>query len=303
MLGSSVLEVAIGMGLFFLLLAIICTSINEVIARIFKMRASTLKSGIGELLADPGFQRIAQHVYSHPLIKAHEKKHRPSYVHARTFAAALTDTIVKGATSVEQIQAAIAADDALPPDEQAYPEDLKRQLTIIINDARGDITLLRKGLEVWFDDAMNRVSGWYKRKTQVVTFIVAFFLVALMNADTLAIADGMVKNPAAREAFIAQASALVPTGENGVPATDVHAVRAALEPLGIQMGWSAVDPNDPVGWFKNPQNWLGHVPGWAITIFAVLLGAPFWFDLLNRVANIRSGGDPPQAKTTLASDA
>ena len=83
MFGSSVLEVAIGMGLFFLLLAIICTSINEVIARILALRASTLQSGIGQLLGDPEFQTIAQEVYAHPLIKGHEKKHRPSYVQAK----------------------------------------------------------------------------------------------------------------------------------------------------------------------------------------------------------------------------
>ena len=303
MFGSSVLEVALGMGLFFLLLAIICTSINEVIARILGLRASTLRSGVGELLGDPNFEAIAKDVYAHPLIRSHEKTNRPSYVHARTFAATLTDTIVKGARSVEQIQAAITADDALPLAQQKYPEHMKRQLAIIINDAGDDIGVMRAGIADWFDDAMNRVTGWYKRKTQVVTFFVALFLVALMNADSLAIADGMVKNPAARELFVAQASALAPTGSNGVPATDVAAVRAALEPLGISIGWSAVNPTDPVGWFARPVNWLGHVPGWAITIFAVLLGAPFWFDLLNKVANIRSGGDPPQARTALASDA
>jgi hypothetical protein len=303
MLGSSVLEVALGMALFFLLLAVICTSINEVIARMVALRARTLRSGLGELLGDPSFQKVAKRVYAHPLIESLEKKHRPSYIHARTFAAAMTDTIVVGAKTVEQIRDAIADDDARAPADQIYPDHLKRQLMIIINDAGDDMRALREGIGTWYDDAMNRVSGWYKRKTQVVTFLVALFLVLLLDADSLAIADGMVKNPAAREAFVAQASALAPTGDNGVPTTDVDKVLTALEPLGIQMGWSAVDPKDPAGWFANPANWLDHVPGWAITIFAVLLGAPFWFDLLNRVANIRSSGDPPQAKTALASEA
>ena len=303
MLGSSVLEVAIGMALFFLLLAVICTSINEVIARMMALRARTLKDGLGELLGDPSFQKFAKRVYAHPLIASLERKHQPSYINARTFAAAMTDTMAVGAKSVEEIRAAIAEDDKRAAGERIYPEHLKRQLTILINDADDDIGALREGISVWYDDAMNRVSGWYKRKTQVVTFLVALFLVLLLNADSLAIADGMVKNPAAREAFVAQASALAPTGDNGVPGTDVGAVLTALEPLGIQMGWSAVDPKDPVTWFANPANWIDHVPGWAITIFAVLLGAPFWFDLLNRVANVRSSGDPPQARTALASEA
>src|SRR5712664_97856 len=30
-----------------------------------------------------------------------------------------------------------------------------------------------------------------------------------------------------------------------------------------------------------------------ITSFAILMGAPFWFDLLNKVINLRISGDPP----------
>jgi hypothetical protein len=33
--------------------------------------------------------------------------------------------------------------------------------------------------------------------------------------------------------------------------------------------------------------------GWLITILAVSLGAPFWFDTLSRFMNVRSAGKPP----------
>ena len=33
--------------------------------------------------------------------------------------------------------------------------------------------------------------------------------------------------------------------------------------------------------------------GWIITILAISLGAPFWFDILNKVASIRSSGTKP----------
>jgi hypothetical protein len=285
-LGSSILEVALGLGLFFLLLAVICTSINEIVARVLALRARTLRTGVGELLGDPNVQGIAQSVYTHPLIAALERKHRPSYIHARTFSAALLDTVSTGATTVAEVHAAIA-------NNPNVPEDLKRQLAIIISDANDDLAALRQGIGVWFDDAMSRVGGWYKRKTQLITFAVATFLVLLLNADSLALADAMLKNPAAREAFVAQASALVPTGTDGVPETDVAAVRAALDPIGLELGWDDVDAGNPLGWYLAPANWLGHLPGWAITIFAVLLGAPFWFDILSKVSNIRSTGQPP----------
>ena len=34
--------------------------------------------------------------------------------------------------------------------------------------------------------------------------------------------------------------------------------------------------------------------GWLITAFAVSMGAPFWFDLLNKFVNIRASGKAPE---------
>jgi hypothetical protein len=42
-----------------------------------------------------------------------------------------------------------------------------------------------------------------------------------------------------------------------------------------------------------------HLPGWIVTILAIGLGAPFWFDLLNRFMNLRNAGrasDEPRSK-------
>jgi hypothetical protein len=41
--------------------------------------------------------------------------------------------------------------------------------------------------------------------------------------------------------------------------------------------------------------WLKTILGWAITIAAISLGAPFWFDLLGKVANLKGTGG--RAKT------
>ncbi|SPE55150.1 exported hypothetical protein [Verrucomicrobia bacterium] len=45
-----------------------------------------------------------------------------------------------------------------------------------------------------------------------------------------------------------------------------------------------------------PQEWWLKAFGLLITIGAVSQGAPFWFDLLNKVANLRAGGRPPKVK-------
>ncbi len=45
------------------------------------------------------------------------------------------------------------------------------------------------------------------------------------------------------------------------------------------------------GWF-----WiiLGKFPGFLLTAFAVSLGAPFWFDTLTNLANLRGAGPKPE---------
>ena len=63
------------------------------------------------------------------------------------------------------------------------------------------------------------------------------------------------------------------------------------------VGWGDEDPfgiREPVpDWTLG--TWLAHLMGWILTAAAVSLGAPFWFDLLGRVAKLRGTGKRPTA--------
>lgn len=291
--GSSMLEVGVGMAMFYLLMAIVVSSINEVIARAIRLRWTNLRDGIGQLLADPNAKAIGAQVLDHPLVKSLEKRGRPSYISSRTFSAAFVDVIGNGKRTIDEIRTQVTANEAIP-------EDLRRQLVILLNDAGGDVDQFRVAIAAWFDDSMDRVAGWYRRKMQVVTFLVALGIVIFLNADTLRLANGMLQNPAAREAFVAQASTLVvPTSSQPAEAY-IADVQRAIQPLGIELGWPDIDVGDPgkiVGYIATPANWFGHVPGWLVTVFAMLMGAPFWFDVIRKVANVSSAGDPPPKNT------
>jgi hypothetical protein len=50
MFNSSVLDVAIGLIFVYLLLGLMCTTVNEWLAQLFKTRGATLKEGIRQLL-------------------------------------------------------------------------------------------------------------------------------------------------------------------------------------------------------------------------------------------------------------
>jgi len=58
--GSEILEVAIGKGVLYLVLSLVCSAITEAFARAFAMRSRTLKSEIRNLLSDPDGKGLAK---------------------------------------------------------------------------------------------------------------------------------------------------------------------------------------------------------------------------------------------------
>src|SRR4051812_44252931 len=83
MFGSSFLEVAIGVILMYLLLSLVCSSVNEAIATVLQVRSTTLFNGIKNLLNDPNFTRLAQQVYNHGLVDAITKTKKDTLLAAR----------------------------------------------------------------------------------------------------------------------------------------------------------------------------------------------------------------------------
>ena len=74
MFGSEILEIAMGLVLVYLVLALICSALSEWIASMLAMRASTLEDGIRNLLEDLEGNRLAKKIYEHPLVKGLSKK-------------------------------------------------------------------------------------------------------------------------------------------------------------------------------------------------------------------------------------
>jgi len=101
MFGSNALEIATGIVFVYLLLSLLCTVINEGIANLLEMRGKNLLEGIKNLLNDPEFTSLAQHVYNHGLIGGvtqgvtdfRQKNRLPSYIDPTNFALALIDIL------------------------------------------------------------------------------------------------------------------------------------------------------------------------------------------------------------------
>ena len=148
---------------------------------------------------------------------------------------------------------------------------------------------------------MDRVGGWYKRWTQRIQLVLAVLLVLLLNIDTIMLVKRFSTDKDVRAAILAQADKI---NQNGSPKDakqlqdDIDGLRAVSLPL----GWTD-DTRDEARCFP----WLlpGGSPFWRtllklfgllISIGAVSLGAPFWFDMLSKFINLRGAGTPPGEK-------
>jgi hypothetical protein len=327
MFGLQVLDIALGLIFVYLLLSIICTAAKELIAGWLNLRAEYLARGIDNLLTDKGIANLGKKFYEHPLVKSlYKQKSKPSYIPARTFALAFLDLIAEAKSDTPLSMADVRAKiNHLPPNSE-----IRKTLLILIDEATDNVQKLRKNIETWFNDAMDRVSGWYKRRTQVIILALAVLVAAVSNADTIHIAKALANDPALRQAVVAQAQEFAKQGQALVvnqesipakrkgkagpdiagekslterespptpppatpsagrvesPADRINDSIAKLGQLGIPLGWRAW----PKGW-----DWVNKVIGLLITAFAVSLGAPFWFNILQKVAKIRAAGASPE---------
>ncbi|MFL5384986.1 MAG: hypothetical protein ACJ8GN_20900 [Longimicrobiaceae bacterium] len=226
----------------------------------------------------------------------------PSYIPSRNFATALMDLAARG--PVSRFNSGAAAAEITPQTIRANIQNIEnpaiqRVLLTALDSAQGDLEKVRKELERWFDSSMDRVSGWYKRSTQYILFAIGLGVAIVLNVDTISIASYLYRHPSVRAAVVAQAEAAAENQKkDSLSVKDVKQAVAALDSLPLPIGWDGVKFQSPI---KNPDArrvrwWMDWVfmPlfGWLLTGFAATMGAPFWFDVLNKVMVIRSTVKP-----------
>jgi hypothetical protein len=211
-------------------------------------------------------------------------------------------------------------------------ERVARALLNALDLAQDDLNKARLNLEAWFDGGMDRVSGWYKRSTQWIVFWLALITAAVMNVDAIGIANFLYQNDTARHAIVMQAEEALAQARRDeqaalaqakvapqadAPATATAGVPSGAAPLAAEAVRSSKQTVDqartklaalelPIGWDSGTYcSGTGTalvvdcarrssltLLGWLLTALAATLGAPFWFDILNKVMVIRSTVKP-----------
>lgn len=334
---TTIVGFAISMAFLFLMLSAACSAIQEIVANLFRWRATTLERGLAGLLMSNDFKEA---VYNQPLIQGlcssgprGEFSRRPSYIPATTLALAILQA------ADEQ---GMKFDGSTPTKTQANKfETTEKLLGSLLRDCR-DVSEQRVRLESWFNQSMGRVSGWYKRKSHAWIWVFGAILCLLLNADSISLSKRFWNDQTLRDAVAAEATEFIKTTPKDQVVGDdkaeldqsLHRMNLLREHLpGVPLGWCFVDAKaapkpDEKGsvqadGFKascwpdlvHPTSsmtqvslagtdprlvdlgewswWLWKIVGLAATALAISQGAPFWFDLLQKVVNLRLAGTPP----------
>lgn len=330
LLGSTVLEVAVGLLFVYLLLSLLCSAVVEYLETRYNKRAEFLRKGIALLLnytSGKGLD-LASQLYSHGLVRPfyRDGDKLPSYIPSRTFALALWNLATTAAAGgrkdgTSHLVAGVTADLGVVREAVAQHlpnEELRTALVTLIDEAQGDVEKARRNIEAWYEAMMDRVSGWYKRRTAVLTLVLGIVVAAILNADTITIANALARDSALRAAIVSAAerrlaadrgtAAVVDSPANvtepplgdAPPSPDREAARlraaySDVTGLGLPIGWSREAPaSDPRAIPLGPGDWLLKLLGLLITGLAISQGAPFWFDLLNRFMVVRSTIKPSE---------
>ena len=309
MFGSLMLDVAIGMVLVYLLLSFVAAAVREGIEGVFKHRATFLRRGVAELLHD---ESLTTDLFTHPQISALyrgsyqtalKKKELPSYIPARNFALALLDIAVRGRdTTVASEAAAGSAPLSIASIRQNVNRignpAVQRVVLSAVDLSGGDFAKAQSAIEAWFDSSMDRVSGWYRHRTQAILIATGIAVAVVANVDTIRIAHSFYNDPGQRQLAIAMANTLTKESAQGTatgaPPTSAPAQNVRADSLANDALHRLDNLKLPIGWPDNTffEEWYMRILGWLITGFAISLGAPFWFDLLNRMMVIRSTVKP-----------
>lgn len=339
---SAVLGVAVGVIGVYLVLSLIVSGIQEILAGVFAWRGTYLAKGIdvildnrptaafrwngvldwlkahftpragktaAELLRDEAAKQgkapdenllRVLNIQRHPLLRS-SPSDQPSYVSARNFGLVLLEALRdgSGANPIQEVRKTIGD---LPNG------DLKETLTALLNESGEDLDCFREGIERWFNDAMDRLSGVYRRFSQYSSLAIGLVLAASLNVDSFRVVSTLWQAPTVRAVLVENVMRIQPPSGGGTLEDALKAVRsnvAQFEAMTLPIGWSG-EPIAAASGMRNGSTsrsiwttWAvaAAIPGWIITALAVSLGAPFWFGLLQKVMNLRNAGPRPKSTT------
>jgi hypothetical protein len=186
-------------------------------------------------------------------------------------------------------------------------------LSASLNNVVKDAEALKQHIENWYEGYMNRVTGWYKRKVRSNIFFASVVVTLVFNLNLISLskttyADSKlrgvltslaIKTSGDPNALANLRNQLIKDSGSSLNQADVNAVIGVELPIGWKITAADSATAAKNGWFARTKNNIlqvlhqvtfQNVAGWLLMIMVLSLGAPFWFDILKKLVNVRNAG-------------
>lgn len=230
-------------------------------------------------LHDPFNHGWVDSLYNHPLISLLSEKSgkKSAYISASTFSIALVDIVIQHHEAKNQTKSTRPLSEKFVEAVNNLTDGaVKSMLLDFIHNGNGDHDKVKQNIMLWFDEYMNLVSSWYKKRNQRVLFVISAFSAIAANVDSIELFKIFW-------AHSVLADVLASRGNNLVDVTMMDKIMHSLH-------WS----NLPFLWYNTGWVNISKISGWLVTSAAVTFGAQYWFDIFGRIINLRSAGKAPQ---------
>jgi hypothetical protein len=312
MLTTSILDIVITLIFLYFILAVIISAFNEILMSTFNIRGRDLKDAIENLLFDDNWKKISSKILEDPFIEVFRKKKGkdPAFISSSSFVSAFINSSEK----VLQLGKGEFKSLNVTANETLKDTPTGRFLQDIVEDTRYDLDKAKKKVEDLFNQRMVALTTEYKKKVQYIIFGIGLALAAAMNIDTINIVDYLWKNPVVAEAaslqvattmkhdstmfaaYIKNISDTSKQNKENITAhfdsllskvTFITAADSVLKSLPLPLGWAEKNYPHNTDCWNGFLAWLAKIAGILMTAIAITLGAPFWFDLLNKMIAVK----------------
>jgi hypothetical protein len=202
---------------------------------------------------------------------------------------------------------------------QSPLKDLLLSFAANAPNATGELTLasLQAEIATWYDDYMMRVTGWYKRTARKNILFFSIAVCVILNLNFIRVSKTIYADSKLRD-VLAQTAVRVAGQDDAIDSIRMIFMLDSLDLMDIDAN-ALLGVQLPIGWSTKPldphwksSSWLcrnlgtpgclfhmyiwRNLLGWLLFALGLSLGAPFWFDVLNKFVNVRNAGIKPAAR-------
>jgi hypothetical protein len=208
------------------------------------------------------------------------------------------DADAKSALTAALANNGVANPDATLKSIRALALELERSSPELSNMARQNMAILRAAesdfvatINNWFDQTMDRTSQRFTASTRAITFVGAFLVAFGLQVDTPSVVNRLAADDALRADFVNEAKALY--ADQQAEAAKGRTVADSTQPDEIARKYGAFLATNGIITLPSSAGWRdsfskASLLGMLVTALLLSLGAPFWYNALARLLQLRS---------------